>query len=119
MKIKIQEKEIELKKTFRSYIIFESITDKIFAPKTMSDVVTYFYSVVLASEKDINLTFDEFIDWLDENENALNERYKHFENLSSEYEKQLKVQNLNTQNIHNDSNISFSNKIYGSQILAY
>ena len=47
--------------------------------------------------------------------NALNERYKHFEKLSSEYEKQLKVQNLNTQNIHNDSNISFSNKIYGSQ----
>ena len=73
MKIKIQEKEIELKKTFRSYIIFESITDKIFAPKTMSDVVTYFYSVVLASDKDINLTFDEFIDWLDENEDALND----------------------------------------------
>lgn len=73
MKIKIQEKEIELKKTFRSYIIFESITDKIFAPKTMSDVVTYFYSVVLASDKDINLTFDDFIDWLDENANALND----------------------------------------------
>ena len=73
MKINIKDKEIELKKTFRSYIIFESITDKIFAPKTMSDVATYFYSVVLASDKDINLTFDEFIDWLDENENALND----------------------------------------------
>ena len=73
MKIKIQEKEIELKKTFRSYIIFESITDKIFAPKTMSDVVTYFYSVVLASATDINITLDDFIDWLDENANALND----------------------------------------------
>lgn len=73
MKITINNHEIELKKTFRSYIIFESITDKIFAPKTMSDVVTYFYSVVLASDKDINLTFDEFIDWLDDNENALND----------------------------------------------
>lgn len=73
MKIKIQDKEIELKKTFRSYVIYESITDKIFAPKTMSDIITYFYSVVLASDKDINLTFDEFIDWLDENENALND----------------------------------------------
>ena len=73
MKIKIQEKEIELKKTFRSYIIFESITDKIFAPKTMSDVVTYFYSVVLASDRNLELTFDEFIDWLDENEDALND----------------------------------------------
>lgn len=47
--------------------------------------------------------------------NALNERYKHFEKLSSELENQLKVQNLNTPNNHNDSNISFSNKIYGSQ----
>lgn len=73
MKIKIQEKEIELKKTFRSYIIFESITDKIFAPKTMSDVVTYFYCVVLASDRNLELTFDEFIDWLDENEDALND----------------------------------------------
>ena len=73
MKINIKDKEIELKKTFRSYIIFESITDKIFAPKTMSDVATYFYSVVLASDRNIELTFDEFIDWLDENENALND----------------------------------------------
>lgn len=73
MKIKIQDKEIELKKSFRSYVIYESITDKIFNPKTMSDIITYFYSVVLASDKDINLTFDEFIDWLDENENALND----------------------------------------------
>lgn len=73
MKIKIQDKEIELKKTFRSYIIFESITEKIFAPKTMSDVATYFYSVVLASDRNLELTFDEFIDWLDENENALND----------------------------------------------
>lgn len=73
MKINIKDKEIELKKTFRSYIIFESITDKIFAPKTMSDVATYFYSVVLASDRNLELTFDEFIDWLDENENALND----------------------------------------------
>ena len=73
MKIKIQEKEIELKKTFRSYVIYESITDKIFAPKTMSDIITYFYSVILASDRNLELTFDEFIDWLDENENALND----------------------------------------------
>lgn len=73
MKINIKDKEIELKKTFRSYIIFESITDKIFAPKTMSDVATYFYSVVLASDRNLELTFDEFIDWLDENDNALND----------------------------------------------
>lgn len=73
MKITINNHEVELKKSFRSYVIYESITDKIFAPKTMSDIITYFYSVVLSSDKDTNLTFDEFIDWLDENENALND----------------------------------------------
>ena len=73
MKINIKDKEIELKKTFRSYVIYESITDKIFNPKTMSDIITYFYSVVLASDRNLELTFDQFIDWLDENENALND----------------------------------------------
>lgn len=73
MKITINNHDVELKKSFRSYVIYESITDKIFNPKTMSDIITYFYSVVLSSDKDINLTFDEFIDWLDENENALND----------------------------------------------
>lgn len=73
MKINIKDKEIELKKTFRSYVIYESITDKVFAPKTMSDVITYFYCVVLASDRNLELTFDEFIDWLDENEDALND----------------------------------------------
>lgn len=73
MKINIKDKEIELKKTFRSYVIYESITDKVFAPKTMSDVITYFYCVVLASDRNLELTFDEFIDWLDENDNALND----------------------------------------------
>lgn len=73
MKITINNHEVELKKTFRSYVIYESITDKIFAPKTMSDIITYFYSVVLASDRNLELTFDEFIDWLDDNEDALND----------------------------------------------
>ena len=73
MKITINNHEVELKKTFRSYVIYESITDKIFNPKTMSDIITYFYCVVLASDRNLELTFDEFIDWLDENDNALND----------------------------------------------
>lgn len=73
MKITINNHDVELKKTFRSYVIYESITDKIFAPKTMSDIITYFYSVVLASDRNLELTFDEFIDWLDDNEDALND----------------------------------------------
>ena len=47
MKVVIKEQEIELKKTMRSYIMFESITDKAFAPKNLTDMVTYFYCVVM------------------------------------------------------------------------
>ena len=82
MKINIKDKEIELKKSFRSYILFESITNQIFNPKTMSDIITYFYSVVLASDRNLELTFDEFIDWLDENEDALNDFEKWLTEIS-------------------------------------
>ena len=51
MKVVIKEQEIELKKTMRSYMMFESITDKAFAPKTLTDMVTYFYCVVMSSHK--------------------------------------------------------------------
>lgn len=73
MKITINGKDIELRKTMRSYIMYESITEKVFAPKTMTDMVTYFYCVVMSSQKDGSITFDEFIDWLDEHENAVSE----------------------------------------------
>ena len=71
MKVVIKEQEIELKKTMRSYMMFESITDKAFAPKTLTDMVTYFYCVVMSSCKGLELSFDEFIDWLDEHDEMM------------------------------------------------
>ena len=71
MKVVIKEQEIELKKTMRSYMMFESITDKAFAPKNLTDMVTYFYCVVMSSCKGLELPFEEFIDWLDENDGIM------------------------------------------------
>ena len=71
MKVVIKEQEIELKKTMRSYMMFESITDKAFAPKTLTDMVTYFYCVVMSSCKGLELPFEEFIDWIDENDGMI------------------------------------------------
>jgi hypothetical protein len=73
MKIQIKGKEIELRKTMRSYILFESITDKAFAPKNITDTVTYFYCVVLASDKALEIEFNDFIDWIDDNEGVMEE----------------------------------------------
>lgn len=73
MEITIKDKEIKLKKTFRSLIAFESATGKAFAPKTVTDSIMYFYCVIIASDQELELTYDEFMDWLDENPTALNE----------------------------------------------
>jgi hypothetical protein len=73
MKITINDKEIELKYTLRSMLMYENITDKTFNPSTMSDVITFMYCIVVASSKDYTIKFDDFIDWLDDNPNIINE----------------------------------------------
>lgn len=67
MKITINQKEIELKYSIRSLIMFENITEKTFNPQGVGDVVTFFYCVVVSSAKDYSIEYDDFLDWLDEN----------------------------------------------------
>lgn len=71
MEITIKEKTIKLKKTFRSLIAYESATGKAFNPTTVSDSIMYFYCVIIASDQTLEITYDEFLDWLDENPIAL------------------------------------------------
>jgi len=73
MKITIKDKEIELKYTMRSMLMYENITEKTFSPNTMTDIITYMYCVVLSSAKDYSISYDEFIDYLDENVDVVNE----------------------------------------------
>lgn len=67
MKVLIKEKECELKYGFRALMIYENITNKSFSPSGIGDMIVFFYSVLLASMKNCDVTLDEFIDWLDEN----------------------------------------------------
>lgn len=68
MKIQILDKEVELKSSFRSYIIFENITGRSFQTlSTLSDVLVFMYANVLASLKDTSISFDEFLDYVDGN----------------------------------------------------
>ena len=73
MEIVIKNKEVSLKYSFRALMIYENITQKSFNPKGISDVVVFFYAIVVASTKDTTLSFDDFIDWLDDNATAINE----------------------------------------------
>ncbi len=72
MKITVKDKEIELKQTFRSLIMYENLTEKAFEPKTFQDILVFLYCIVLTSSKDYSLiTFDEFIDFIDEHHQVL------------------------------------------------
>lgn len=62
MKVRIKEQEITLKYSMRALFQYENITGQSFNPKTLQDFCTFFYCVLCSSNKDLDLTFDEFID---------------------------------------------------------
>lgn len=62
MKVKIKEQEITLKYSFRSLFLYERKSGESFNPRNIEQFCLYFYCVVCSSNKDIDITFDEFID---------------------------------------------------------
>lgn len=73
MEIRINERNITLKRSFKAIIMFETATEKAFMPTNITDIVTYFYCIIKTSEKDLDLSFDAFIELLDENPKWLEE----------------------------------------------
>ena len=73
MKITINGREIELRYTFRAMIIFEKICNTTFTGKGITEVLCYLYSTILASDKNNPLTFDEFMDFVDEHPEVITE----------------------------------------------
>ncbi|MDL2243908.1 hypothetical protein LJC54_00160 [Parabacteroides sp. OttesenSCG-928-J18] len=69
MNIKINNQEFRLKKTIRTYFIFENLTGRQFDNSKVMDVYLLFYSMLLANNpEEFNLTFDDFINICDEDE---------------------------------------------------
>lgn len=73
MTITINDKDITLKKTFRSVIAYEQAMKKPFNPTTISETIMYFYCVIIASDTELEITYDDFINWLDVHETAIKE----------------------------------------------
>lgn len=65
--ITIKGNEYKVKYSIRALFIFEQITGKPFEIKTLLDNYIFFYSMILANNKDIILDWNDFIDELDEN----------------------------------------------------
>lgn len=81
--ITINGQEYNVRYTLRALFIFEQITNKPFKIETLLDNYIFFYSIILASNKDKVLDWDEFIDELDKNPklyteitNVINEQQK-------------------------------------------
>ena len=72
MKVTIKEKEITLKSSFRALIAYEQITNHAFNPSTITDMILYFYCVIISSKEfDEPMTFEAFMDYLDEHQELL------------------------------------------------
>ncbi len=79
--ITINGKNYNIKYSLRALFIFEQITNKSFEIKTLLDNYIFFYSMILASNKDKEpLDWDEFIDALDNNPNLMTDMNEVVEN---------------------------------------
>lgn len=66
MKINFNNKEIELRFSFRADMIYENIQNKSFGAQTETEWIVYFYSTYLAITDDTDLSFDDCVKLLDE-----------------------------------------------------
>ena len=73
MTIKIGDREIKLKYSFRALLLYENILKKSFAPETTTDVLVFMFCVIMGSAKDLQLDFNEFLDMIDENPHLMTE----------------------------------------------
>ena len=74
MKVTIKQQEVELRYSMRSLFTYERISGESFNPKTLEHFCLFFYCVVCSSNKDLDLTFDDFIDEvIDPNPQLMNE----------------------------------------------
>lgn len=74
--VSINGKDYKVKYTIRALFIFEQITGKAFKLETMLDSYIFYYSMILANNKDQVLLWDEFLDALDENPKLLQDMEK-------------------------------------------
>lgn len=65
MIVKINDKDINLKYTFRATMLFENITGKSFTASTTTDILIYFYCTIIASDKNLIFPFEDFLDLVD------------------------------------------------------
>lgn len=70
MNITIKDKNIKIKGGFRAMMLFERILAESGENiSSITSLVQYFWCCVISSKDGEDITYDEFVDWLDENPN--------------------------------------------------
>ena len=64
--ILINGKEYKIKYGIRSMLIAEQITQKPFSLENMNEQLVFLYSCLLAADNELNMTYEEFLDAVDE-----------------------------------------------------
>jgi hypothetical protein len=87
--IKIGEKNLKIKKSYRGLMLFEKVTGKgIFKMnESATDVITLFYCLVKANNKDFDMNLDDFIDFMDDNEESIEVFMNYLKSLNEDGEK--------------------------------
>lgn len=81
--ITINGTDYEVKWGLRTMFIFEQITQKRFSIDSTMDSYLLFYSMILANNKDCTMSFDEFIDALDNDPTLITQLDKAISNKTS------------------------------------
>lgn len=89
----INNTEYKLKYTLRALFIYEQLTGKAFKLETITDEYIFFYCMLVANNPDMNLTFNELIEAIDEDMGIMLE-FQDF--LKKEMEKQQQFITNNT-----------------------
>lgn len=71
MTIEFGDKVYQLRYTIRAFMYWEQMMSKPFEVSTLTDAYVLFYCFLLASNKPFDVSFEQFMDMLDENHSAV------------------------------------------------
>lgn len=89
MEVKIKGETYKIKYTLRALFIFENITGKSFNVGSSMEQFLFYYSILLANNQGMTMTFDEFIDACEPEEEGSAEIIKAFSDMLTAQEKTM------------------------------
>lgn len=65
--------DFNIHESFRAHMFYEEITGESFKPTNLKSVLIFFYSNIMACNRELPVDFEAFIDWLDNHTEMLME----------------------------------------------